>query len=76
MQSRQILPRYLDWLFKGTSLDNALVYDIGGGNGLISFYAAERGAKAAICVEPLGDGSRNDMLSDFAEAERSEMASA
>lgn len=68
MRSRRVLPRYLNWLFRDVSLDDALVYDIGGGTGLISFYAAERGARRVVCVEPLGDGSRGDMLADFQRA--------
>lgn len=57
MRSRRVLPRYLDWLFADVPLRSALVYDVGGGNGLISFYAAERGAREVVCIEPLGDGS-------------------
>lgn len=68
LRSRRVLPRYLDWLFSHVPLNDALVYDIGGGNGLISFYAAEQGAREVICVEPLGDGSRSNMLTNFHDA--------
>lgn len=68
VRSRRVLPRYLDWLFSDVPLNDALVYDVGGGNGLISFYATEHDAREAICIEPLGDGSRSDMLTSFQAA--------
>ncbi|RWB06304.1 class I SAM-dependent methyltransferase [Mesorhizobium sp.] len=70
LRSRRVLPRYLGWLFSGVPLEGSTVYDIGGGTGLISFYAAEQGAKKVLCVEPLAEGSRDDMLTGFAEAQR------
>lgn len=68
VRSKRVLPRYLDWLTAGVPLEGRVVYDIGGGTGLFSFYAAERGANRVICVEPLGDGSCHDMLSKFETA--------
>lgn len=71
MRSRNCLPRYLTWFFDNVDLEKKIVIDIGGGTGLISFYAAEMGSKDVTCVEPLGDGSDSDMLEDFEMARRS-----
>jgi SAM-dependent methyltransferase len=71
LRSRSSLPRYLRWLFEDIDLNDAVVFDIGGGTGLISFYAVQRGARSAVCVEPLADGSRSDMLASFQVAAKS-----
>jgi len=67
LRSRKSLPRYLEWIFDDIDFRDSIVYDIGGGNGLVSFHAAENGAKRVICVEPLQDGSNEQMLLDFAD---------
>ncbi len=56
---------YLKYLFEGVDLDNSRVLDIGGGNGVFSFYAALNGAEEVICLEPEEAGSRSSMQSKF-----------
>lgn len=48
---------YLKWCFKDVNFDNKSVLDIGGGNGIYSFYARFRGAKSALNLEPFAEGS-------------------
>ena len=48
---------HLKTLFKGIDFNNKRVLDIGGGWGLLSFYASCRGAKAVLCLEPEAEGS-------------------
>jgi hypothetical protein len=65
----QATPRHLDiqldYLFNGITLENASVLEIGGGNGLYSFYAAYRGANTVVCLEPLADGSSQRANTEF-----------
>ena len=51
---------YLERLFDGVELAGRRVLDVGGGSGLISFYAAACGAWVA-CLEPSADGSNPQM---------------
>jgi len=48
---------YLNDFFKGIDLNDKVVLDIGGGSGLLSFYAVVCGAKYVICLEPEAEGS-------------------
>jgi 2-polyprenyl-3-methyl-5-hydroxy-6-metoxy-1,4-benzoquinol methylase len=48
---------HLDTLFAGIDFKNKKFLDIGGGSGLHSFYAACRGAKEVIYLEPGAQGS-------------------
>lgn len=48
---------HLKTLFKNVDLRNKNVLDIGGGNGLLSNYAAVTGAKRVVLLEPEFDGS-------------------
>ncbi len=60
----------LDILFKGIDFKGKTVLDIGGGNGLYSFYAACMGAKKVVVMEPVMDGSSDgfeDEFNDFKE---------
>jgi SAM-dependent methyltransferase len=41
------------------------VLDVGGGRGLLTFYAAWRGAAKPVCLEPLAQGSRKDEDAEF-----------
>ncbi len=50
---------YLKWAFKGIDFKNKKVLDIGGGNGIYSYYAKFQGAKSCINLEPLQAGSTN-----------------
>jgi SAM-dependent methyltransferase len=51
---------YVERLFDGAQLAGRRVLDVGGGSGLISFYAAARGADV-VCLEPTADGSNPRM---------------
>ena len=48
---------YLKWCFKSIDFKNQNVLDIGGGNGIFSYYAKYNGAKEVINLEPFSDGS-------------------
>ena len=50
---------YLKWAFKGIDFKNKSVLDIGGGNGIYSYYSRFMGAKKAINLEPFEAGSKN-----------------
>jgi SAM-dependent methyltransferase len=50
---------YLDNLFDHVDLAQKAVLDVGGGNGLLTFYAAVKGARKAVCLEPEKAGSKN-----------------
>jgi len=50
---------YLKWAFKGIDFKNKTVLDIGGGNGIYSYYSRFMGAKKAINLEPFEAGSKN-----------------
>jgi SAM-dependent methyltransferase len=56
---------FLDTLFGKTDFRNKRVLDIGGGSGLISFYAACRGARDVVCLEPEGEGSSHGAREAF-----------
>lgn len=56
--------RYLAYqglVFEGVPLAGRRVLDVGGGNGVMSFYAASRGASKVVCLDPLQEGSNNAM---------------
>src|SRR5688572_26439337 len=69
---RSNLKFYLSNLFENVDLTGKEVLDVGGGRGLLSFYAAVEGAQRAICLEPETDGSRNGMINAYNEI-RSEL---
>lgn len=51
------MKKYLDWCFKGVNFKNKEVLDIGGGNGIYSYYSMSRGANYALNLEPFESGS-------------------
>ena len=55
--SKGNLQFHLKTLFEGINFENKRVLDIGGGSGLHSLYAAYRGAKEVVCLEPEAEGS-------------------
>ncbi|OQP53449.1 hypothetical protein A4H97_23680 [Niastella yeongjuensis] len=65
--SKANLQFYLDILFKNVTLAEREVLDVGGGSGLLSYYAAVKGAKRAVCLEPENAGSTNGMIKGFYE---------
>ena len=57
-------------LFRGIDFKNKSVLDIGGGFGLYSFYAAGRGAKRVVCLEPEAEGSSSGTMDKFHKLNR------
>jgi SAM-dependent methyltransferase len=62
--NKKNLKRHLNYLFGGIELDRKRVLDVGGGAGLLTIYAAVRGAEA-VCVEPERDGSTGGVTGKF-----------
>lgn len=60
---------YLNRLFRFIDFHDKRVLDIGGGCGLISFYASLCGAREVICLEPEAAGSFDDISKQFAKME-------
>jgi SAM-dependent methyltransferase len=58
------LVNHLAFMYGPDSLARKRVLDVGGGNGLLTFYAAVNGADA-VCLEPEFDGSSVGMISAF-----------
>ena len=57
----------LNYFFNDVDLSNKKVLDVGGGIGLLTFYAAVKGAKKVVCLEPEFDGSSKGMINKFNE---------
>jgi SAM-dependent methyltransferase len=57
----------LNFFFDKVSLADKNVLDVGGGIGLLTFYAAVKGAKKVVCLEPEFDGSSSGMINKFNE---------
>lgn len=55
----------LECLFDTINFENSTVLDIGGGSGIYSFYAACRGAREVICLEPEEAGSSTKITEKF-----------
>ncbi len=55
--NRHNLAHFLDTVFGGLTLDGRTVLDIGGGMGLLSLAAVQRGAARAVLVEPEAQGA-------------------
>lgn len=67
---RANLKFYLNILFENVELAQKKVLDVGGGRGLLSFYAAVKGAQKAVCLEPEVDGSKNGMIKGYQDLRR------
>jgi len=55
----------LNYLFKDFDFWDKQILEIGGGNGVYSFFAAVSGAKQVINLEPAGDGSTSGVIQKF-----------
>jgi len=55
----------LKTIFKGIDFKDKRVLDIGGGAGVYSFYAAEKGAKEVVLLEPELEGSSGGFNEQF-----------
>ena len=62
---RRNLKFLLGQIFNGLGFENRRVLDIGGGSGLLSFFAASQRASEVICLEPELDGSTRGASSRF-----------
>ena len=60
----------MNTLFRGIDFKDKSVLDIGGGFGLYSFYAASRGAKNVVCLEPEAEGSSSGTINKFQRLHR------
>lgn len=56
-----------EYLFKGVEIAGRSLIDIGGGNGLLSYYAALNGAGTVVVMEPEMDGSSDGVIRGFYE---------
>jgi len=56
---------FMDSIFGEIDFNDKKVLEIGGGSGLVSFYAACRGAKHVVCLEPEGAGSSTAIIEKF-----------
>lgn len=63
--SREKMIHSFGELFRGVSLKDKNILDIGGGDGLYSFFAALSGAKKVICLEPEIEGSSLGVQNQF-----------
>ena len=63
------LNRFLHFFFGNLDLKGKQILDIGGGSGLLTFFAAAGGANV-ICLEPEGDGSSRGMHDRFRNVEQ------
>jgi SAM-dependent methyltransferase len=64
---RYNLQSHLKHVFNNINVADKTVLDVGGGTGLLTFYAAINGAKKATCLEPEFDGSSTGMITKFNE---------
>ena len=59
---------YTDILFADVDFKAKRVLDVGGGSGLLSFFAACKGASKVICLEPELEGSTKGVQNKFKHA--------
>jgi 16S rRNA G966 N2-methylase RsmD len=58
---------YLSYLYREVSFAGKSVLDIGGGSGYMGFYAACRGAKEVVCLEPEESGANAQLNEAFSQ---------
>ena len=56
---------YVNYLFDGIDFKGKTMLDIGGGDGMLSFYAACSGAEKVVCLEPEVAGSTTGVNAAF-----------
>lgn len=56
---------YVNYLFEGVDFRGKTMLDVGGGDGMLSFYAACAGAAEVVCLEPEIAGSATGMNAAF-----------
>jgi SAM-dependent methyltransferase len=61
------LRHQMDFIYRDCDFSGKTVLDIGGGNGIHSFYAAACGAKQVVCLEPEAAGSTEGVIAKFRE---------
>lgn len=64
---------YLKWAFMDINFKNKAVLDIGGGNGIYSYYSRFMGAKKIINLEPFEAGSKNVIINSKEVLEKLEI---
>jgi SAM-dependent methyltransferase len=69
--SKNNLQFYLDYIFGNIDFTGRTMLDVGGGNGVFSFYAACKGASRVVCLEPEADGSSSGVTRTFLEVRQS-----
>ena len=60
---------YLKWAFRDVDFNGKRVLDVGGGNGIYSYYAKSQGAAYCLNLEPFQAGSENVQILDNSENE-------
>jgi hypothetical protein len=64
------LRHHLAQVFGDVEMSGVRMLDIGGGDGVFSFYAAAMDAAEVVCVEPAGEGARTDAHERFRVMQR------
>jgi SAM-dependent methyltransferase len=64
------LRRYLSFVFRSIEFEGRRMLEIGGGSGWISFYAACKGARKVVCLEPERQGSDAGVSRSFERLRR------
>jgi SAM-dependent methyltransferase len=55
----------LEFVTSGLAFNGKRILDVGGGIGLLSLYAAEKGARDVVCLEPESDGATSGAWATF-----------
>lgn len=72
--NKKNLKNYLSFMFDDVDVAGKRVLDVGGGDGLLTFYAAALGAQNVVCLEPEFDGSTQGVNDNFLRFKRSHPA--